>query len=42
MDEIVLKLLVIIGACAVTYYVFKWMIELLSILAKEGEHHEVD
>ncbi len=42
MAEIVIRLLVIIGACVVTYYVFKFAIELLDILMKEGDHNEVD
>jgi hypothetical protein len=42
MDEIILRLLVIIGACVVTYYICKFAIELLDILMKEGNHNEVD
>lgn len=42
MDEIVIRLLVIIGVCTVTYYVIKFAIELLDILMKEGDHNEVD
>ena len=42
MDEIVLRFVLIIGFCTVTYYIIKFAIELMDILMKEGDHNEVD
>ena len=42
MHEIVIRLLAVIGICVIGGLVFKFAIELLDILIKEGDQHEMD
>lgn len=42
MDEILQKLLIIIGVCTVMFYGLKFTFELLEILMKEGDSDDKD